>query len=252
MIIKRKLSLSRLIAKVDNDFNISESDWIPRVAAWVIDALSQMRCLPMEKKRRELPVDNRIAVFPCTLKSNEIKVFDKNGCEIPHLVSGSSSCGCGSNTNSTNVINPQISIVNPNNDVELTPSIVVDATDPRKRNFVLAGNNIELNFDTDLIIVESFEVATYHDDYYDCEVPYIYDNGALLEALAWYVLFKYLSRGSKHQVYSLTTPNQILNPYLQWINCKRKAEISVKIDLGKETDKGWRNFFYNSTFDPRR
>ena len=31
-------------------FNIDNSDWIPRVGAWVIDALSQMKCLPMEYK----------------------------------------------------------------------------------------------------------------------------------------------------------------------------------------------------------
>ena len=48
MKIKNKCSLSSLIGKIDNDFNISESDWIPRVAAWVTDALSQMKCLPME------------------------------------------------------------------------------------------------------------------------------------------------------------------------------------------------------------
>ena len=50
MKIKNQLPLSRLIGKIDNDFNISESDWIPRVAAWVTDALSQMQILPMEKK----------------------------------------------------------------------------------------------------------------------------------------------------------------------------------------------------------
>ena len=39
-------------------------------------------------------------------------------------------------------------------------------------------------FNTDKIIVETLEVATYYDEYYDCEVPYIYDDGLLLEALA--------------------------------------------------------------------
>ena len=42
MKLKHQLPLQRLIAKIDNDFNISESDWIPRVAAWTIDALSQI------------------------------------------------------------------------------------------------------------------------------------------------------------------------------------------------------------------
>ena len=49
MKIKQQIKLDRLIGKVDNDFNISESDWIPRVAAWTIDALSQMKLLPIRQ-----------------------------------------------------------------------------------------------------------------------------------------------------------------------------------------------------------
>ena len=61
MKLNNQLTLQRLIGKIDNDFNISESDWIPRVAAWTIDALSQMKALPMERKRTPLGVSNRIA-----------------------------------------------------------------------------------------------------------------------------------------------------------------------------------------------
>ena len=118
------------------------------------------------------------------------------------------------------------------------------------RNFVLDCNNIELNFDTDYIEVETFEVATYYDDYYDCEVPYIYEDGLLLEALSWYCLFKYLSRGSKHPVYDLKSSNPIINPWLQWNTLRPKAANSVKKAISSNTE-GWNNFFYNSTFRPR-
>ena len=220
-------------------------------SAWVIDALSQMKVLPMERKRRTLNVDNRIALFPCTLNAKEIKVFDSNGCEIREL--NNSTCSCNSGLNDSNVVGSEIAVFAPNgnnpvNSMKVTNIIPTDKT----RNFVVAGNNIELNFDTDSIIVESYEVATYYDEYFDCEVPYIYDNGKLLEALSWYILFKYLSRGSKHTVYSLTSPNPVTNPFTQWNTLRPKAEMSVKIDLAKETERGWRNFFYNSTFDPRR
>ena len=99
--------------------------------------------------------------------------------------------------------------------------------------------------------VDNWDPNTYTWILQECDVPYIYDNGLLLEALSWYILFKYLSRGSKHQVYSLTSPNPVLNPFTQWNTIKSKAEKSVAIDLAKDTD-GWRNFFFNSTFDPRR
>lgn len=130
--------------------------------------------------------------------------------------------------------------------MKVTNIIPTDKT----RNFVVAGNNIELNFDTDKIIVESYEVATYYDEYYNCEVPYIYDNGILLEALSWYILFKYLSRGSKHPVYDLKSSSPVTNPFLQWNTLKSKAIASVKNEMYNAD--GWRNFFYNSTFDPRK
>ena len=240
------LKISRLIGKIDNDFNISESDWIPRVAAWVIDALSQMKVLPMERKRRTLEVSERIAQFPCCINTDEIKVYDKNGCEISQLDSNSS-CGC--NINDNNYSPQEIAVIDDNNKSGVNFMNVGTVVNNSNRNFVLQGNNIELNFNTDKIIVETLEVATYYDEYYDCEVPYIYDDGLLLEALAWYCLFKYLSRGSKHTIYDLKSTNAVINPYMQWQVLKVKAANSVKIKLNQ--DKGWRSFFYNSTFTPR-
>ena len=240
------LKISRLIGKIDNDFNISESDWIPRVAAWVIDALSQMKVLPMERKRRTLEVSERIAQFPCCINADEIKVYDKNGCEISQLDSNSS-CGCSINVD--NYSPQEIAVIDNNNKSGVNFMNVGTIVNNSNRNFVLQGNNIELNFNTDKIIVETLEVATYYDEYYDCEVPYIYDDGLLLEALAWYCLFKYLSRGSKHTIYDLKSNYAVINPYMQWQALKVKAANSVKIKLNQ--DKGWRNFFYNSTFIPR-
>lgn len=246
MKIKNQLPLARLIGKIDNDFNISESDWIPRVAAWTIDALSQMQVLPMERKRRKLEVSNRIAQFPCTINAKELKVFDKNGCEISELNSNNS-CGCNSSRKS---IPQEIATIDDTNKTGINFMQVGRVVSSNSHNFVLDGNNIELNFDTDEIEVETYETATYFDEYYQCEVPYIYDNGILLEALAWYVLFKYLSRGSKHQVYSLSSNSPVTNPYLQWNVLRPKAMAAVKIAINNSND-GWNNFFYNSTFLPR-
>ena len=244
--LNNQLTLQRLIGKVDNDFNISESDWIPRVAAWTIDALSQMKVLPMERKRRTLEVSDRIAQFSCTINAEELSVYDSNGCEIP-AYNKYKSCSCNkSNTPSTG---EQIGVTNPYSPNGWETVQVANVVNAGNRNFVLDGNNIILNFDIDKIDVESLEIATYHDDYYDCECPYIYDDGLLLEALSWYILYKYLSRGSKHTVYSLQSNSPVTNPYIQWNTLRPKAMASVKGKLGSA--KGWNNFFYNSTFLPR-
>lgn len=247
MNIKHQLTLARLLAKVDNDFNLSESDWIPRVGAWVTDALSQMKVLPMERKRRTLEVSNRIAQFPCELNAKELKVFDTNGCEIKEY---SRECNCSGR--SIKNTGSEITVIDDTNKSGINFMKVANIVgNNTNRNFVLDGNNIELNFDTDEIVVESYEVATYYDEYYECECPYIIDDGLLLEALAWYVLFKYLSRGSKHPVYDLKSNSPVTNPWIQWNTLRPKATASAKIALSKGSGDGWNNFFYNSTFLPR-
>ena len=256
MKVKRRISIQRLVGKVDNDFNIPESDWIPRVAAWTIDALSQLKVLPMEKKRRTLEVSERIALFPCEITASELKVYDKYGNEIANGAEskcGNSKNSCNKCTNSSTGGQEQtIGVTNVHADNWATSTILDNVQiSPEGHMYYLEGNSIELNFDTNCIVVESLEVATYHDEYYDCEVPYIYDNGTLLEALAWYILFKYLSRGSKHPVYSLTSQNPYTNPFAQWTLLKSKAKTSVLNDMKKGGDEGWNNFFYNSTFLPR-
>ena len=111
MKVNNQLKLQRLIGKIDNDFNISESDWIPRVAAWTIDALSQMKVLPMERKRRKLEVSNRIAQFPCTINAEELRVFDNNGIEVPAFDS-KKDCKCP--TDAIPSTGEQIGVTNPN------------------------------------------------------------------------------------------------------------------------------------------
>ena len=206
----------------------------------------------MEKKKRILEVKERIAIFPCKLNARELKVFDSNGVEIEALDSENGSCGCKGRAIPANAEQSQIAVFTDDGMGINTTKVVNVASGCGGRNFVLDNcNNIELNFDTDNITVESFEVATYYDDYYDCECPYIYDNGLLLEALAWYCLFKYLSRGGHHTVYDLKSPNQVVNPFMQWQSLKAKAASSVKNDMAKNSGNGWNNFFYNATFLPR-
>jgi hypothetical protein len=247
MKIKNQLTMSRLIAKIDNDFNISESDWIPRVAAWTIDALAQLKCLPMQRKRRILDVTENIAYFPCQLNMKELKVFDESGCEIKPA-SEVNQCCDGSFKRA--VSDKEIAVIDDTNKSGVNFMKVANIVNHEYRSFTVQGNCIEINFPADKIIVESYEVATYHDEYYDCECPYIYDDGLLLEALSWYVLFKYLSRGSQHPVYDLKSNSPVCNPYIQWNTLKPKAAASVKIAISNNTD-GWNNFFYNSTFLPR-
>lgn len=260
MNIKSLLPLTRLVAKVDDDFNIDNSDWISRAAAWTIDGLAQLKCLPYSWQRKKVDVTERIAYCSGITDAKSIRVYTNKGCLIKNLKSYDIE-----RTNNT-VINKQVPGINENFNPwtaeeteeydfdEETSLRLISARNcyENDKNFVLIDENkIELNFDTNWIIVEYYGVATYYDEIFDDYVPYVYDNGDLLEALSWYILYKMLSRGYKHQVFSLAANNE-LNPYKMWMSLKDKAYASVKNDL-HDPDKnyGWCNFFYNSTFRPR-
>lgn len=260
MKLNHLLSLQRLVAKIDNDFNIDNSDWIPRVAAWTIDALSQLKCLPYTWKRKKCVVNERIAYCDGILNSSSVRVYTQKGCLIKRA--GYTDVDVWDKK----VVNPEPFGINEikawsdeeiaifQDDYEVTERLKVGRIcHNNDKNFVLIDDDkIEINFDADWIVVEYFGVATYYDEYFRDEVPYVYDNGILLEALAWYVLYKILSRGYKHQIFSLSGQEPV-NPYTQWKIYREKAEAAIKHDLfDADKNQGWNNFFYNSTFLPRR
>lgn len=258
MNIKHLLPLQRIIGKMDNDFNIDQSDWIPRVAAWTIDCLAQLKCTPYIRRKIKYKVVDRIIRMTNVVNIKDIKVYDEHGCEIVNRIDSRE-------MNITYI--PQLNDYGDtiggegwsSEDASLyDDKEVVDRLSAgsncinRCKNFVVVDNNkIELNYDAKFVIVEVLRVATYYDDYFNEEVPFVYDNGVLLEAICWYCLMKMLQRGYKHQVFSLSG-NEAVNPYIQWNKIKDQAAASVRKDLRNPSkNEGWNNFFYNSTFLPR-
>ena len=76
-----KITVEHIIAKIDNDFNPDNSDWIPRVAAWCTDAMSQLKVLNTVEKAVKYNVKDRI-VRGHGCFDNIIKVIDENNCEV--------------------------------------------------------------------------------------------------------------------------------------------------------------------------
>ena len=263
MIDNSQITVEHIIAKIDNDFNPDNSDWIPRVAAWCIDAMNQLKVLRKVEKQRKLAVIDRIAKSPCCFDKNNIKVY-ADGCEVKQAKAGDccndvSSTGGVEESNVNGSYTRQVLYnANAKEDVVFTKHVntivererhnvkSINSTPRGERNYVINGNAIELNFDTfDIIIVQN-EVETIYSEYYHCEVPVIPNNGLLAEALAYYCMYKMLCRGYKHPVFNLHASQYGTNPYYMWEQLKSKARTSV-INSEQGDDNGqWRNFFINS------
>ena len=264
-------SLERIIAKIDNDFNPDNSDWIPRVGAWVIDAMSILKVTPTEKKRKTIAVKDRIAYLDCTVASNNLKVFDSNGCPVEEQTDTQCSCGyhfTGTDTKArttelTNTIGidntkskngPTVISIENTKGNEPISHIVLEANNNTRninKNYTIVGNNkIELNYDTDCIIVEYDGIQTTYSDIYGCELPNIPDNGLLIECITAWCMYKFLCRGYKHQVFNLRDNSPAINPYLFWMQYKDKAKDSIINDSQGNIDSNlWRSAFYIDTFD---
>lgn len=240
---KELSSVETIIARLDNDFNIMSSDYIPRVGTWCIDAMNEMGILQYEEKETTVDVVDRVAYFPCCM--NAFKVY-VDGCEISPVKKRKCSCSSGTTEYFTQDRERD-------RDRQSKRTVEIDPEDYKGKNYVYLrnANAIQLNFDADIVTVSYLTVKTVYSDTFHCNIPVIPNNGKLIEALEWFCMWKLLSRGLKHQVYSLQGAMPV-NPYLLWRDSRDRARASV-INENQDANayKGWASFFYNSTFRPR-
>lgn len=270
MIDNSQITVEHIIAKIDNDFNPDNSDWIPRVAAWCTDAMSQLKVLNNITKKRQFKVINKTVKSQCCFDKNNIKVYDSNGCEIKQADNDGNCCNndslhSSSSTEGLERCNPNGSytreiLYNPNvnEDIVFTEHVNtivererhnvkhIDLAPRKGRNYVLSGNTITLNFDDTYITIAQKEIETKYSEYYHCEIPVIPNNGLLAEALAYYCMYKMLCRGYKHPVFNLSASQYGTNPYYMWMQLKDKAKASVINSIQGDDNGEWRNFFINS------
>lgn len=89
----KTITIEHIIGKLDNDFNPDGSDWIPRVPAWCVDAMNELKVLRKVDKKMKLTVINKIAKSKCCLIDDGLKVYDSNGCEVPRADTSKYRCG---------------------------------------------------------------------------------------------------------------------------------------------------------------
>lgn len=271
-------TVERIIAKIDNDFNPNNSDWIPRVGAWCIDVLQQLDVLLTDKVRKELKVKNRVARSACDLCNLDIKVYDSNGCLIPNANDISSCCGNASSTGDEKqsgchiMRTPQtVEIEGCDGKPKLVGSHaeqvnghcyplrynVVErfaGVDSQKdnRNWVLSNNkSIDLNFDTDKITIE-YNTTRMVPGTDGCSYPAIPNNGLLIECIVYYCMYKMLCRGYKHPVMNLQASQYGTNPYYMFTKLKDEAERSILNDgINQDVSKLFRSSLFIQTYYPR-
>lgn len=275
MLSKTDTNIERIIAKIDNDFNPDNSDWIPRVGAWTYDVLNMLDCVKTETKKVRIPINDRFGIANCDLGCEDIKLFDKDGCEI-ELLDNSNACNPNQSFPSTG--KGQCAEI----EYDVTPSTMVHTNDglthpvsqaqfvntkypPRynvvevengetcncnKRGYYRIGKNkIELTFDATEVYAEVDSVKTVEVN--GCSMPVIPNNGTLIECIGYYCMYKMLCRGYKHPVMNLQASQYGTNPFYLYMQLKDKAKrevIAGNVDEDVDYESLWNSSFYLNTF----
>ena len=270
MLNNANTNIERIIAKIDNDFNPDNSDWIPRVGAWCIDAMGMMNALRKVKKRKRLSVGERIAYSDCPLNKYELNVYDVNGCKIKEADSVKSCNSTPSTGEITRKVTPRTVGTVYNNDSEHYNFHVQADTVQSKdyssrynvvekrqyqngfiRNYVVVDcDKIELNFDADFIYIEQSMIVTEYSHLLGYDLPVVPNNSLLIEALVYYCMYKMLCRGYKHPVMNLHASQYGTNPKYEFEQLVPKVQRSlIANEQGDINDIDlWWSAFYVQTF----
>lgn len=244
-------SIGKLIAKLDNDFGIDNSDWIPRLSEWAIAAMADLGIYEnKEMKIVPIPVEERIVPFPCDL-SKFIGLFSSKGClitrynPISHAHQSNYATHVDiSHIKRTVIYDEEGNVIQRRMDTEAIP--LCNTACDYIHYIPISGRAVELTRDDHKVWL--MYMTAMRDENGDVLVP---DNEVLLEAIAWYCFWKILGRGTKHIVYSLTGKND-LNPFWLYRNIYRLKAINEYSDMEdgiegyKRMADMWSESFYNT------
>lgn len=215
--IYKTTSFKVIISKVNRDFNLTGTSWINSAIEWMGEGLDDIgHHVGLEKLSCVLTSDNHKALYPCNHESTLF--LEYCGRKLPK--GGTKSFGKFTHVTGGSSFN------------EDSFPLVIDTTTVNQD--VVTVNNAYGQYyleNPDYIITsfESDEFILHYQGYVLDEegFPRIPDSPYHREALAFYILYKYLSRGNKHPVWDIKSSFDMFKDY------RHKARNRAKFpDLG--------------------
>ncbi len=220
------------IARVIDRYNIKTNDWIGRCNDWIVSGLRLMHLYSSLKATYcVLPFENYRFKLPCDLVVLDAVVYNKQRLNLNNSIGAINHdkiiTSDGSITlralNTTIPEDDGVQFVPVEETYEVLPfSRIVEYT-PNGQGWIHLSN-VETGEVTLYYRQLPVEYSTRHKVWF----PLIPDIEEVLEAIDWYILTKLLSRGYKHEVYSLTSAQQMLNPDLRFKDAIKVAKVKAK------------------------
>ncbi len=213
--IYKTTSYKQVVTKVQRDFNLTGGNWVAATPEWIGECLSEIgNHAHLERLSCELEVVNHRVPYPCNLEST--LAIEYNGFNLKKggsLRAGSFGKPYVSEDGFYGGVFP---LVDPDTNVSTDQDVV--STGRYTENYYMENPDY---------IITSFECGTItlHYQGYKLDedgMPVVPDSSEHREALAFYILYKYLSRGNQHKVWG------VRDAYEMWVKYKAKAQNMAK------------------------
>lgn len=190
------VSGNQVIARIENDLSIDNSNWLTKAPLWIADALAEMNLVQaFELNRIELDIIDYQVLLPLN-----IKLLDRitiNGVVLTEHVA----------------LNPKqkpdISNIHNHLKYAINNAYAVFGIETGKAVFYYRVPSVAVAND------------------YGIVVPNVPDNIFVFQAIKWYILVKLLQDGYVHPIFNLRENNIYTNPGLAWDVTMKKAKNSV-------------------------
>lgn len=205
----KTVSYKQVLSKVDRDFGISPMNWKSMGIEWIGDALSAIgHSCDTELISCIVKVTNHRAPFPCNLAT--LLGIEYHGYKLP--LSGTHKASDQASVMVTqDPYNYSMQGFNYTNNTPLLlyANLQTLPSSVGNQYYMLNPDYIITSFESDTIVVH-YEGFVLDDEGY----PKIPDSIEHKEALSWYILYKWLSRGNKHNTWGIKDAFQMWEKYL--------------------------------------
>lgn len=205
----KTVSYKQVLSKVDRDFGISPMNWKSMGIEWIGDALSAIgHSCDTELISCIVKVTNHRAPFPCNLAT--LLGIEYHGYKLP--LSGTHKASDQASVMVTqDPYNYSMQGFNYTNNTPLLlyANLQTLPSSVGNQYYMLNPDYIITSFESDTIVVH-YEGFVLDDEGY----PKIPDSIEHKEALSWYILYKWLSRGNKHNTWGIKDAFEMWEKYL--------------------------------------
>lgn len=253
-----------VVARLDNDFNINQGDYVSRIPQWIYQCLSDLNIyLGLVPKAYIADVED----FHCELPSDLHKLtgIEYNGTRLERRASDQYKITSVTDTTYA-YISTKVGVTVHGSNIQVDETlnkVSIDASKIRVYDsstinelplssqyyYLIPNGKIETSFQSGIITFHYYVFPSSYNERLNSLCPMIPDNEAVKDAIAWYLFQCILQRGTKHSVFTLGNPNWKLDPFERYrkarLNAKNKA-TSDDPDQARIVDRMWQSHLYNN------